>query len=111
MTNDLTPAEREVFAAEQGGDDYREFLDETLGHAIKRIRNAQAALNDARVSAQVDAVIAVRAGHTKVATANRLGISRPTLDEWLNAVESEPDLMARVTQHEQFVARRLHKTR
>lgn len=109
MTRELTDTERELLAAEHSTDEYRDFLAGILEHSGISVAQAQAALNDAERSRRVDAVIAVRAGFGKTATANKLGISRPTLDAWIKAVESEPSEMKSVLDHELFVARRLHK--
>lgn len=110
MNRQLTDIDREALDAERATDSYREFLEGILDHSTTRTARAVAALNDARDEAMVDAAIAVRAKFGKTATANRLGISRPTLDDWLAKVDGDPDLAARVDQHELFVARRLHRT-
>jgi hypothetical protein len=88
---------------------YREFIAETLKHSSNCVRDAQAAMNEAESRRRVDAAVAIRAGYSKVATANALGVSRPTLDQWLSIVENDPAEMGSVLQHEQFVTRQMVK--
>lgn len=109
MVTALTDTERATLDAERCTDDYRDFLNGILAHSTTRTAKAVAELNNARDDAMVDAAIAVRAKYGKTATANALGISRPTLDDWLAKVADDPHLTERVAQHELFVARRLHR--
>lgn len=76
-----------------------------LDFAISQHSKAQdeLALTDRR--RRINAVLAVRSGIQKTDVAERLGISRPTLDAWIAKVEATPDEMADVEGTE-YVARR-----
>lgn len=87
--------------------DYREFLDDLLDGTRAAVEKAQLALDEAERGRRVGAAIAVRAGYGKTAVANRLGVSRPTLDAWLRISQNSADEIESVQSHERFVDRQV----
>lgn len=83
---------------------------ELLQHAGRRVAKAKEELDLAERARRIDAVIAVRLGFEKTATAAELGITRPTLDAWIDRVASTADEQKEVDQHFALIARREAKT-
>jgi hypothetical protein len=89
--------------------DTHEYVTELLEHAGRRVKKAEEELAGAERARRIDAAIAIRHGYGKVATAAALGISRPTLDAWLDLVERTADERKAVDDHIEFAARRAAK--
>jgi len=82
-----------------------DFYYEILDHSRRLVRRAQQEINSAERTRRINAAMSVRAGVPKIDIANRLAISRPTLDAWLAMVDSTPDELAEVDEHFGFVGR------
>jgi len=80
-----------------------DFYYEILDHSRRLMRRAQQELNSAERTRRINVAMAVRAGVPKIDIANRLAISRPTLDAWLSMVNSTPDELAAVDEHFRFL--------
>lgn len=97
--NDVTDDELRAY---QRSTQYRGLVTELLDDGREGVAKAQAALNEAESRRRVNALIAVRAGLPKTTVANKLGVSRPTLDAWLAAANADPDVAAEVLLHERL---------
>lgn len=80
-----------------------DFYYEILDHSRRLVRRAQQEINSAERTRRINVAMAVRAGVPKIDIANRLAISRPTLDAWLKMVDSTPDEVAAVDEHFRFL--------
>lgn len=95
--NDVTDDELRAY---QRSTQYVGLATELLDDAAEGVVKAQAALNKAETRRRINALICVRAGMSKTIVANKLAVSRPTLDAWLAAANADPDEVAEVVQHE-----------
>lgn len=77
---------------------------ELLRNAARRTEKAKKELLLAERARRIDGAIAVRLGFEKTVTANVLGITRPTLDAWLERVAQTADEQKEVDRHFALIA-------
>jgi hypothetical protein len=85
-----------VVSAVRVAEEWRPIYRDAVDYDRTRVDQAQAALNDAERQRRLNAAIAVHYGAGKTEIANRLGVSRPTLDRWLAQVADTPDEAAQL---------------